>query len=59
MKILGLLSSDQAGERASAGAMAWRFIRERQLTWSELLRPRAAKSPPTSRPRFRLAAGRP
>ena len=49
-KILGLLSSDQAGERATAGAMAWRFIRERKLTWGELLRPRSAESPPLPAP---------
>ena len=38
-KLLGLLSSDHAGERASAGAMAWRFLRERRLTWADVLRP--------------------
>ena len=40
VKLLGLLSSDQAGERATAGAMAWRFMRERKLTWGDVLRPR-------------------
>ena len=45
VKILGLLSSDQAGERAAAGAMAWRFICERKLTWGGLLRPRSEPPP--------------
>src|SRR3712207_6352845 len=40
VKLLGLLSSDQAGERATAGEMAWRFIKQRGLTWDEVLRPK-------------------
>jgi hypothetical protein len=38
-KLLGLLSSDHAGERASAGLMAWKFIKSRDLTWFEVLQP--------------------
>src|SRR5687768_16256491 len=39
-KLLGLLSSDHAGERATAGQMAWKFIKERGLSWPEILRPK-------------------
>ena len=45
VKLLGLLSSDQAGERATAGAMAWRFIRERKLTWRDVLAPQPVAQP--------------
>ena len=38
-KILGRLGSDFDGERATAAAMAWRFLRERKLTWGDVLRP--------------------
>ena len=50
VKLLGLLSSDQAGERATAGAMAWRFLRERKLSWADVLRPRSAEPPPLAAP---------
>ena len=43
-KILGLLGSDYDGERASAGAMAWAFLRERGLTWFDLFSPSPEKS---------------
>ena len=49
-KILGRLGSDHDGEVAAAGAMACRFIRERKLTWGELLRPRSAEPPPLLAP---------
>ncbi len=38
-KILGRLGSDFDGECAAAGAIAWRFIRERKLSWDEVLAP--------------------
>jgi len=43
-KILGLLGSEYDGERASAGAMAWAFLRERGLTWFDLFSPSPEKS---------------
>ena len=36
-KLLGLLSSEHAGERASAGAIADRLVREAGLTWSAVV----------------------
>ena len=36
-KILGRLGSEFDGERAAAGAMAARFLKDRHLTWAELL----------------------
>jgi len=44
-KILGLLSSSSAGERANAGAAADAFIRERGLTWPDVI---VTKLPPRS-----------
>jgi hypothetical protein len=49
-KILGGLGSDHDGEVAAAGAMATRFIRERGLSWPDVLKPRAPK------PRFPASA---
>jgi hypothetical protein len=40
-KILGRLGSDFDGERAAAGALAARFLKQRHLTWAELLEPAA------------------
>jgi len=37
VKLLGMLGSDFDGERAAAGALAHRLIRERGLTWRALL----------------------
>lgn len=36
-RILGLLSSDNAGERASAAKAAHDFIKKHDLAWTELL----------------------
>src|SRR4051794_32144841 len=36
-KILGRLGSDFDGERATAGAIASRFIRSRKLSWDDVL----------------------
>ena len=49
-KLLGLLSSDSDGERATAGAMAWKFLRERRLSWRDVLRPRSPEPPPLPAP---------
>jgi hypothetical protein len=55
-KILGRLGSDFDGERAAAAAIAWRFIRERKLSWDEVLAPNMSDGgqhrsyPETSRP---------
>lgn len=37
IKILGLLSSDHGGERASAAFMASKFLTKRSLTWSDVI----------------------
>jgi hypothetical protein len=36
-KMLGLLGSDHPGERDAAGLAAHRFIRDRGLTWADIL----------------------
>ena len=45
-KLLGLLGSDHVGERANAGAMADKLIREAGLTWESLLNGAAERKPP-------------
>ena len=40
-RILGMLGSEHDGERAAAGLLATRTVREMGTTWSELLRPPA------------------
>lgn len=37
LKVLGLLSSDHAGERDAAALAAMRFLHERNITWSDVL----------------------
>jgi hypothetical protein len=37
VRLLGMLGSDHQGERANAGALADRFIRERELTWEQVV----------------------
>lgn len=44
--LLGLLGSDFDGERATAAAMASRFIRERRLTWDDVIGTPAPLPPP-------------
>jgi hypothetical protein len=38
-KLLGMLGSDFAGERAAAGAKAAQLVRSKGLTWSDVLKP--------------------
>jgi hypothetical protein len=38
-KLLGMLGSDYAGERDAAGLAAHRFIRERDLSWDDVIHP--------------------
>jgi hypothetical protein len=50
-KFCGLFSSEHAGERANAAAMADRFLRDRQLRWPDVIQvptlpPPAWKPPP-------------
>ena len=47
-KLCGLFSSDHAGERSSAAAMADRFLRERNLRWVDVL---AAPALPPPKPK--------
>lgn len=50
-KVLGMLGSEHAGERAAAGAAADRFLKQAELTWGELLGcTGAAQHPATSPP---------
>ena len=39
VKLLGLLGSDQAGERDAAGLAAHRMLRDRGLTWGDVIMP--------------------
>lgn len=40
-KLLGMLGSEHEGERASAALMADKLVRERGLTWPQVLQPLA------------------
>jgi hypothetical protein len=44
IRILGLLGSDQPGERASAGLAAHKLLSAAKLSWSELLKPKSEGS---------------
>jgi hypothetical protein len=44
-KLLGLLSSDHAGERASAGAKANDILRRNKMSWAEFMAPLNGRSP--------------
>lgn len=46
--ILGRLGSDHDGERAAAGLLASRFVRDHGLTWPELLAVPAPAAPPAT-----------
>jgi hypothetical protein len=43
VKLCGMLGSDQDGERAAAAAKASNFLRQRTLTWSDVVQTRAAE----------------
>jgi peptidoglycan hydrolase CwlO-like protein len=43
VRILGLLSSDNAGERASAAKAAHEFIKKHDLDWNDLLTAKPAQ----------------
>ena len=45
-KLLGMLGSDHAGERASAGAAAHRLIKSLGSTWQQILAPPPPPPPP-------------
>ncbi len=53
-RILGLLSSEHAGERASAAAAATAFIRKHDLTWMEILEGAAMPAPKAAPRRHRI-----
>ena len=38
VKLLGMLGSDHAGERAAAGLKAYQLLRSRGLTWADVIR---------------------
>jgi hypothetical protein len=47
--VLGMLGSDHVGERASAGLHATRLLRERRLTWGDVITPAGPSAPPPPR----------
>lgn len=48
--ILGLLSSDHAGERAAAGLLATRLLRTAGITWSDVIPEKSDQAGPASVP---------
>jgi len=50
VKLLGMLGSDYDAERASAALMADRLVRERGLTWNDVI-----TAPPQERPWHKMA----
>ena len=48
-KLLGMLGSDHAGERAAAGLQAHRLVQQHKLTWPDVLAPPALPPPGTTR----------
>jgi hypothetical protein len=54
VKFLGMLGSDHAGERANAGGFASRMIRERGLTWAEIIGGRAEEIIVVVKPGMRM-----
>lgn len=50
LKFLELLASDHLGERSAAGLAAVRLLRERKLSWSDVIAFPAPIVLPTSRP---------
>jgi hypothetical protein len=48
VRLLGMLGSDHAGDRANAARMADQLVRERGLSWSDVVKepPRPALGPP-------------
>ena len=44
-RICGMFGSDHAGERAAAAEMADRLLKERGLTWFDIISPRWPTSP--------------
>jgi hypothetical protein len=47
-RILGMLGSDHAGERAAAGMQAEAFRKKHGLSWEEMLSPAAIEPEPTA-----------
>ena len=47
-KLLGMLGSDQAGERAAAAAKADQLIRQHGLQWADVVAPATASTSDTS-----------
>jgi hypothetical protein len=45
-KLCGLLTSTFPGERTLAAEKASEFLRERKLTWADVLRPPPSHAPP-------------
>src|SRR5262245_61799691 len=56
IKLLGMLGSDYAGERANAGRMANDMIRGVGLTWPQILSPEVSNGALLSQANSRIAA---
>jgi hypothetical protein len=56
VKLLGMLGSAHDGERASAGLLATRLLRDRGLSWDDLLQPRLPPPKTDSRPQWPASA---
>lgn len=56
-RILGLLGSDSAGERASAAKAAAEFMRKHELSWRELIEGGAAPATSKAAKRYREVSG--
>lgn len=51
IRLLGMLGSMYDGERANAAALADRFVREKGMTWAEVVTPPPSMPPSPPRPR--------
>ena len=58
VKLLGLLGSDHAGERAAAGLKANNLVKDRNTTWADVIVPKLAPPRADPRPQPRAAPGR-
>jgi hypothetical protein len=54
VRILGMLGSDHAGERASAGLLATRLLKQRGATWADVIGAPMLASPPPQTRNWRL-----
>lgn len=58
VKLLGLLGSDHAGERAAAGLKAHNLVKDRNATWADVIVPKLVPPRADPNPQPRAAPGR-